>query len=183
MTETMHLVERQTSAGDALDRTQIRAAQIDHDRKKRSGHFRQDETVRCPACVNESRRAGAIATIYVGPGGVRIAHLPPRVSSSGPEARSVRLPALALTLQELTTGVCTTQCRTCRTYFALTALNRAGVKDPELNVVPVVRTTFGAVQETGEPTLVHEVPLVGPMLAWHRHAMKVAQQRASSANM
>ena len=135
--------------------TRLAAMLIDHDQRGQHGEYREESATLCPKCVEGKREPRAILRVYVTSGGDRLVYLPARIRSAGPVGSgAAKVPPTARNLPTLATGLDVTQCRACQQYYVVTAEHEDGWK---LRVMPVEESTFGAVSETGTPTVVHAV--------------------------
>lgn len=175
MSDPLYLVEHVTPGelDNGTAATRRRAEMLENDRRTRAGVFRREGVHRCPKCAGrKGKEPPALATTYVGPGGVRGVLLPARQRSDG-HGKMTRVPARVLFHAELLTGIEFTQCRGCLTFYVVTATADAATHQTHVHMIEVLESTFGAVHETAHPSVVHKVA-PHPILAARVHATRAS---------
>lgn len=138
-------------------RMQAEAARIQNDQKLKTGKYRKNSVFRCSKCSSAPGiEAPALLTEYIGPGGDQYVMFPKRLSSGGTDDTKRKVPTKARRIWDLVTGVEFAQCKRCLTHFTVMGLLTPPNK-VSLVVTDVVESTFGAVNGTAQPSVVHKI--------------------------
>lgn len=138
---------------------QAEAARIQRDQKTKAGKYRKTGAFRCPNCSGVAgAEPPALLTEYTGPGGSQFVMFPKRLSSGGIDDPKRTVPPKVRSIWDLVTGTEFTQCKRCLTYFTVMGI-LASVNPNKISiyVTDILESTFGAVDDTGQASVVHKV--------------------------